>query len=64
MIHLLGAITLCVISVRSFTKGKKIYVEEKGITQNLIALAFALIGVTCIVYAYEASKQFVQYMGW
>ena len=64
MIHLIGAITLCVISIRAFTVGKKIYVERTGTIPMLVALSLAGIGVLCIVYAHEASKQFIQYMGW
>ena len=71
MIHLLGAITLCLVSVQALTKGKKIWVEQQNGPRTMkmqlvgrgVAVAFALIGVACAFWAGEESNLFLKYVG-
>ena len=59
MIHLLGAITLCMLSVRLIKKAKQTYVEEEGM--KAIIVIYVLVGVACFYFAIGSSEQFFTY---
>lgn len=64
MNYLFGAMLLCFISVHALNRSHKIYVEMTGTVTKVVSIAFALVGLGAVIFAYQAVCEFLTYMGW